>query len=974
MAPQPGPSLPRSSRHGSPTTLLRLGSLTPRWSTFTRAALVAGVVSWLPAVAAAPKKAPARELDVATTEETAAEGQLAVPRPGEKLVLTLKRWPKHGQATLDPMTGSFRYQPEKDFNGDDSFAVDLGAGAKASAITVSVHVAAENDAPLAKAASLTLQEDSTTTGRIDARDVDGDILTFSLQAPPAHGQTRLESRTGAFTYRPSADFTGADTFSIEVSDGAETVRADVAITVTPVNDAPQAEVSTKNCFEDAPCEGKALAADVDGEALTWKLVAQGKHGATTLDTLSGAFTFTPHANFHGDDAVALEVSDGKLKSSTVVRVMVASVNDEPVVAAASASAEEDSSAAGRVVASDLDGDALSYRIGKAPQHGSASVDPRTGAFTYDGTRDSFGADTFTVEVSDGTATSSAPVQVSIAPINDAPIATASSHTLDEDGRLEATCPATDVEGDPLTFQIGKKPKHGELTTDLATGRFTYLPTRDYQGPDSFTFEVSDGRLKSEAVVRLTVRAVNDAPVSMPLALSSNEDEAVYGAVAASDVDGQPLKYLLAEAPAHGTVKVDARTGSVSYHPARDYHGADRFVVAATDGVLSSTSAVDVMLAPIDDSPATRALRLETKEDTVSEGALPGADVDGDTLTFRLVGSATLGAVTLLDASTGAFRYTPRADLNGDDRIAFEVSDGRSTARGMVDLRVAPVNDAPTLAGLTLETREDEQVSGAMKAADVDGDALTWSVVTQPTSGRAFVDAEGKVRFEPARDQNGQATFTVKVSDGALSSEPVQVVATITAVNDAPVAAAATVTTTEDVEVSVTLRASDVDGDALMFSILRAPTHGELTLLDPTRGTYLYSPARNWNGDDGFSFTVKDPAGLSSTAEQKVVVAPGNDAPVAVGEDLSVACNGQVTGLVKGFDRETKQVSFRLLGAPSQGHMKSFDARTGQFVLDMENVNEREVVFRFVASDGSIESAPAEVRVHTTCSGMARLVR
>jgi large repetitive protein len=930
-------------------------------------------MSWFPALAA-PVKPAVRELDVATTEETVAEGQLAAPRPGEKLVLTLKRWPKHGQTTLDPMTGSFRYQPEKDFNGDDSFAVDVGSGAKAISTTVSVHVAAENDAPTTSAAALTLQEDTAAKGRVEARDVDGDILTFSLQTPPAHGQARVESRTGAFTYRPNPDFNGAETFTVEVSDGAEVVRRDVSVTVTAVNDAPRAEALSKDCLEDTPCEGKALATDVDGDTLTWRLVAQAKHGFVTLDTVSGGFVFTPHANFHGDDAIALEVSDGKLKSSTAVRFMVASVNDEPVVAAANASADEDNSASGRVMASDLDADALSYRVSKAPEHGTATIDPRTGAFTYDGAKDTFGIDAFTVEVSDGTATVSAPVQVNIAPVNDAPVATASTHGLDEDTRLEATCPATDVEGDTLTFQIGKKPKHGELTFDPATGRFTYVPVHDYQGPDSFTFEVSDGRLKSDAVVRLTVRSVNDAPVSMPLALSSSEDEAVYGAVSASDVDGQVLKYLLAEAPAHGTVKLDARTGALSYHPSRDYHGPDRFVVAATDGALTSNALVDVALEPVDDPPATRALRLETPEDTVSEGALPGADVDGDALTFRILGTASLGAVTLLDPSTGAFRYAPRADLNGDDRIAFEVTDGRSVARGAVDLRVASVNDAPTLAALSLETHEDEMVVGSMKAADIDGDTLTWSVVKQPALGRAFVDANGKVRFEPARDQNGQATFEVMVSDGALSSAPAQVVANIAAINDAPVATQATVTTNEDVEVSVSLLGRDVDGDAIAFSISREPEHGELTLLDPARGTYVYQPAANWNGDDTFSFTVKDPAGLSSTAEMKVVVAPGNDAPVAVGEELSVACNGQVTGLVKGFDRETSRVSFRLVAPPSQGRMKSFDSRTGQFVLDIENVNEREVMFRFVASDGSLESAPAQMLVHTTCSGMARLVK
>ncbi len=615
-----------------------------------------GLVSLLTAFATTPKRPAVRALDVATTEETAAEGQLAAPRPGERLVLTLKRWPKHGRATLDPMTGSFRYQPEKDFNGDDGFTVDVGAGAKATSTIVSVHVAPENDAPSVTSAAVTVQEDGTTTSRVEARDVDGDILTFHVQAPPPHGQVRIEPRTGAFTYRPRQDFSGADTFTIGVSDGAATVRADVSVIVTPVNDAPVAEVLTRACREDTPCEGKALATDAEGDALTWKLVTQGKHGVATIDSVSGAFTFTPHANFHGDDAIALEVSDGSLKESSVVRVMVASVNDEPVAAAASASADEDSPASGRVMASDVDRDTLSYRLGRAPEHGSATVDPLTGTFTYVGDQDSFGTDTFTVEVSDGVATTPVPVQVSIAPVNDAPVATASTHALDEDTSLEASC------------------------------------------------------------------------------------------------------------------------------------------------------------------------------------------------------------------------------------------------------------------------------------------------------------------------------LTVMVSDGALSSAPAQVVATIAAVNDAPVASAATVSTTEDVEVSVNLRASDVDGDALSFSIARAPSHGELTLLDPARGAYLYTPKPNWNGDDGFAFTVNDPAGLASTAELKVVVAPGNDAPVAMGEDLSVACHGQVTGLVKGFDRETKQVSFRLLGAPSQGHMKSFDARTGQFVLDLENVNEREVVFRFVASDGSLEYAPAEVHVHTTCSGMARLVR
>ncbi|MBL8923272.1 MAG: tandem-95 repeat protein [Myxococcaceae bacterium] len=935
----------------------------------TRALVAATALTCLQAVAAPPKPAP-RELDAATTEDTAVEGQLAALRPGEKAVLTLKRWPKHGQTTLDPDTGAFRYQPERDFHGEDGFAVELRTSGKPTQVNVRVQVAPENDAPTAKPAAISVPEDGSAKGRVEARDVDGDLLTFSLKSPPPHGQVRVEPRTGVFTYRPKADFNGPDTFTVEVSDGAETVRSDVSVTVTPVNDAPRVQAVTQPCSEDTVCEGKALAVDVDGDALTWRMVAPSKHGTTTIDPGTGAFTFSPHTDFHGDDAVALEVSDGKLKASTVLRLVIASVNDEPAVAAASASAAEDTTASGQVVASDRDKDTLSYRVGKAPEHGVASVDPSTGAFTYDGNRDYFGADEFTIEVSDGQATVPATVQITLSPVNDAPVANSSGYGLNEDSSVEGACPATDVEGDTLTFQLGKKPKSGEFKLDPSTGRFTYQPARNFNGPDSFSFVVSDGQLTSEAVVRLTIRPVNDAPVSAPLALSSREDEAVYGAVAASDVDGQPLKYVVAEEPAHGTVKLDARTGTVSFHPARDYHGPDRFVVSVSDGELTSTSVIDVSLSPVDDAPVTRPMRLETKEDVVAEGALPGSDVDGDVLTFRVLGSSSLGAVTLLDARTGAFRYSPRADLNGDDRIAFEVTDGRTTARGTVEVRVAPVNDAPTLASLALETREDELVTGSMKAADIDGDPLTWSIVKQPATGRAFVDAQGQVRFEPAPDHHGTVTFSVLVSDGALSSAPTEVTATVAPVNDAPVAQGSTFTTKEDTGVKLSLVARDVDGDALTFSISRAPARGELTLVDAARGIASFLPSANWNGDDSFAFTVTDPAGLTSTAEAKLVVTPVNDAPVAVSDDLSVTCNSQMTGQVSGFDRETARVTFRLVQRPSQGHVRSFDARTGQFVIDMEGATARVVVFTFVASDGELESAPAEMRVHTTCSGMA----
>ncbi|WP_207888512.1 cadherin-like domain-containing protein, partial [Pseudomonas sp. 30_B] len=75
---------------------------------------------------------------------------------------------------------------------------------------------------------------------------------------------------------------------------------------------------------------------------------------------------------------------------------------------------------------------------------------------------------------------------------------------------------SDVDQDSLTFTLksGNEPKHGTLTLDSATGDYTYTPAKDYNGADSFTVVVSDGKGGSvESVISINVTPVNDAPVT-----------------------------------------------------------------------------------------------------------------------------------------------------------------------------------------------------------------------------------------------------------------------------------------------------------------------------------------------------------------------------------------------------------------------------------------------------------------------------
>ena len=101
--------------------------------------------------------------------------------------------------------------------------------------------------------------------------------------------------------------------------------------------------------------------------------------------------------------------------------------------------------------------------------------------------------------------------------------------------------------------------------------------------------------------------------------------------------------------------------------------------------------------------------------------------------------------------------------------------------------------------------------------DIDGDNLTFSLGTDAANGSVTVDGS-QATYTPSADYNGDDTFTFSVSDGELSATAA-VTLTVTAVNDAPVLAAVdTVSFDEDDSLSITLSASDVDGDDLTFSI------------------------------------------------------------------------------------------------------------------------------------------------------------
>jgi VCBS repeat-containing protein len=294
--------------------------------------------------------------------------------------------------------------------------------------------------------------------------------------------------------------------------------------------------------------------------------------------------------------------------------------------------------------------------------------------------------------------------------------------------------------------------------------------------------------------------------------------------------------------------------------------------------------------PVNDAPTPVNDGVTTFEDTaVTFAVIPNdSDVDKDPFTIISNTNPTNGTVTL-NGLTQRFTYTPNTNYNGTDSFTYTIKDPSGlTGTATVNLTVTALNDAPVTTLDSITTAEDTPISINVIGNDFDvdlGDTITLNSVTQPQFGTTSINKDGTVLYTPNLDFNGNDQFTYKIVDsqGAFSIGTVSV--TVTPINDAPIAIVDNRSTFEDTAITINVISndSDVEKDALTITSAATSSNGTVQIIG---NQIKYTPNANYNGNDSFTYTIKDPSGLTSTATVNMTVIPLNDAPLALADSIS----------------------------------------------------------------------------------------
>lgn len=945
--------------------------------------------------------------------------------------------PQFGEVVLHSISGDFYYTPSQDFAGTDTFVYRAFQPSTGISDTATVRLRT-NGSPVAMPDSYTLNEDSSVvvSPSILANDFDPDGDPIQLSALGFSGVIG-----GGFAYGVSMsvdnlvnptvstatafnNFYGTTSFTYFIGDGLIFSPGQITYTVLPVPDAPIAQsdnylvaqnsqlvVATpslgilKNDYDPDARLSPHLppfpeASPIDLLPIIPELVTGTANGTLNLAD-DGTFSYFPNSGFSGADPFTYRLMDGTGRYSTTVTVQIRVNSPAQAVDDAFVGNEDTALIIDRtngLLSNDLDADAdiLGAEFsgnGCAPCHGQVVIQS-DGSFRYTPALNYFGPDEFYYRVSDGiTGFDIGRVNLTIMPVNDAPITESDTYRTHEDEILSVTEIFSvlrndrEVDGEDLIdATVMRAPAHGGLSL-AADGAFGYTPNADFNGRDTFRYRVFDeSDLFADAEVEIIVTAVNDAPDAVNDAYAVDRDQVLTTTVANgvlandTDVDGPGMTASVTGPPTHGQIALSP-DGHFTYQPDGVFVGVDQFQYQVDDGL----GAVDSAVVTINVRPVDSLVEITVGDDfyafegtnfqVPAPGVLANDSVTGaSALAATLVVSPVTGTVVL--NPDGSFSFSGPPGYSGVASFTYAASAAGVSELALVTLDISSsVNVPPVAVGEQFGTLEDSVLdsrsSGSLLINDIDfeGAPLSLQVMSQPAHGVLNARADGEFTFAPTPDFSGSDGFNYRVSDGVSTSNTVTATITVFAQNDAPTVLDDTYQTPRGQPLNVPASSgvlandSDVDGNAISVELVDSPLHGQAQV--GADGAFTYQSLPEFVGQDRFRYAATDGVARSIGLVSINVLQPGNRAPIAQGESFAVDEDGILDSSAVGLltandsDPDGDELFVELVDDPSHGvlHLNgaAFDYRPAPDYSGSDS-------FRYRVSDGALSSAAVTVAI------------
>lgn len=707
--------------------------------------------------------------------------------------------------------GTFTYTPDADFNGSDSFIYEVcDTSDVCGTASVSITVEPVNDSPVANDDSVTTSENTAVLISVTANDSDpdGDLdLTSTNTACPSCNDpsngTLINNRDGTFDYTPNPNFIGSDSFTYEICDiGGECDTATVNITVTPI--APTIiEVRVSAASDDAEEKptGRVTLNSSDLELIFDKVDQMVGMRFTGVNIPIGATIVDAYVQFQVDEtdtvATTLDIY-GELSGNATTFVNATNNISNRVTTAAfvvwdpnpwSTIGEAGSDQRTPNITSIIqeivnlgdwsDGNAIALII---------SGSGKRVAESYNG--DQSGAPLLHVEYTTG-------------PPNIPPTANDDSASTPEDTLVSIDVAANDNDPDGSLNLASTNtncagctnPDNGSLTNN-GDGTLDYDPNPDYNGPDSFVYEICDNSGACDtATVNISVEAVDDPPIANSDSAITSEDTLVTINVAANDTDPDgdldPTTANTACATCQITTNgslINNFDGSFDFSPNPIFNGSDNFVYEICDLTGNcDTADVSITVNPTNDPPVAVDDSATSPEDTsvIIDVAANDGDPDDNlnpatantTCANGSAGCADPTNGTLINNDDGSFEYTPSPDFNGPDSFVYEICDTLNACdTASVFITIDPVNDPPIAVDDSATTSQDTSVTINVtnNDSDIDGNLIPASVNTtcangssgcsDPANGDLVNNGDGSFEYTPKPGFTGVDNFTYEVCD------------------------------------------------------------------------------------------------------------------------------------------------------------------------------------------------------------------